>query len=28
VAYLGALLLLAWPLGNGLVEVADGRLPR
>jgi K+-transporting ATPase ATPase A chain len=28
VAYLGVLLLLAWPLGNWLVAVSDGRLPR
>jgi K+-transporting ATPase ATPase A chain len=28
VAYLGVLLLLAWPLGKWLVAVADGRLPR
>jgi K+-transporting ATPase ATPase A chain len=28
VAYLGVLLLLAWPLGRWLVAVADGRLPR
>jgi K+-transporting ATPase ATPase A chain len=28
VAYLGALLLLAWPLGKWLVAVADGRFPR
>ena len=28
VAYLGVLLLLAWPLGLWLVAVADGRLPR
>ncbi|MBX9794712.1 MAG: potassium-transporting ATPase subunit KdpA [Burkholderiaceae bacterium] len=27
-AYLGVLLLLAWPLGKWLVAVADGRLPR
>jgi len=27
-AYLGVLLLLAWPLGQWLVAVADGRLPR
>jgi len=27
-AYLGALALLAWPLGKWLVAVADGRLPR
>jgi K+-transporting ATPase ATPase A chain len=27
-SYLGALLLLAWPLGKWLVAVADGRLPR
>ena len=28
VVYLGLLLLLAWPLGQWLVAVADGRLPR
>ncbi len=28
VAYLGVLLLLAWPLGKWLVAVADGRFPR
>ncbi len=28
VAYLGVLLVLAWPLGKWLVAVADGRLPR
>ncbi len=28
VAYLGVLLLLAWPLGKWLVAVADGNLPR
>jgi K+-transporting ATPase ATPase A chain len=28
VAYLGALLVLAWPLGKWLVAVADGRFPR
>ncbi len=28
VAYLGMLLLLAWPLGKWLVAVADGRFPR
>jgi len=28
IAYLGALLLLAWPLGQWLVAVADGRFPR
>ena len=27
-AYLGVLLVLAWPLGKWLVAVADGRLPR
>jgi len=27
-AYLGALLVLAWPLGRWLVAVAEGRLPR
>ena len=27
-AYLGALFLLAWPLGKWLVAVADGRFPR
>ena len=27
-AYLGALLLLAWPLGTWLVAVSEGRLPR
>jgi len=27
-AFLGALLLLSWPLGRWLVAVADGRLPR
>ncbi|OYV00485.1 MAG: potassium-transporting ATPase subunit KdpA, partial [Burkholderiales bacterium PBB5] len=27
-AYLGVLLLLAWPLGKWLVAVADGRFPR
>ncbi|MBE0546157.1 MAG: potassium-transporting ATPase subunit KdpA [Rubrivivax sp.] len=28
VAYLGVLLLLAWPLGKWLIAVADGRFPR
>ena len=28
VAYLGVLLVLAWPLGKWLVAVADGRFPR
>ena len=28
VAYLGVLLLLAWPLGKWLLAVAEGRLPR
>jgi potassium-transporting ATPase potassium-binding subunit len=27
-AFLGVLLLLAWPLGKWLVAVADGQLPR
>jgi K+-transporting ATPase ATPase A chain len=27
-AYLGALLLLAWPIGKWLAAIADGRLPR
>ena len=28
VAYLGVLLLLAWPLGKGLAAMAEGNLPR
>ena len=27
-AYLGVLLLLAWPLGRWLAAVAEGRFPR